>query len=369
LIAYRPWQEWPSPSTNNYDLIAMATNALVTLHPHAAKVHKLWLSLLVQPGTLLLPKSEGNSIKQAIFVLATSIFGVLGVPVSLKKLNHNNYFARLELEAAEHASPFWRQKLVVDENAWVTIPVSPLPPCVAAHTMGKVKFSIYLELPSLACTPILTYAAKQAFKGMTVPMMQRLVSHLKLEFERGGKPTREWDVTQTLVKHVLPKAAPGEVEAIMAKRDACPTPVYTTYLTTKAMDACRDAMDADEFDNAVHELERESKKVSRSQAKAPHKPKASAKPPRKPTARAPRPDPSQNYTQEEAKAFLPIAKGCTIIKDIKLHMRWQVHYPRTSSPFSMSCAFGANQHEALLVCLRWVWEQHVLHGGEACPWQ
>ena len=238
--------------------------------------------------------------------------------------------------------------------------------------MGRVKFFIYvrtyLELPSLACTPILTYAARQAFKGMAVPMMQKLVGHLKLELERGGKPTREWDVTQTLAKHVLPNAAPGEVEAIMAKRDACPTPVYTTYLATKALDACRNAMDADEFDTAVPELERESKKVARGQAKAQPKQKASAKPPAR-AATALRPDPGQTYTQDDAKAFLPVAKGCTITTDVNLHMRWKVYYPRTRSPFSMSCASGSSQNEALLACLRWVWEQHVAHGGSACPWQ
>ena len=331
-------------------------------------MHKLWLSLLARPGTLLPPKFDGNSIKHAIFVLTTSISGVLGVPVSLGKLN-GVFFARLELEAGGGASLFWRQKLIVDENAWVTIPVNPLPLCVAAHAMGRVGFSIYLELPSLTCTPSShTYASRQAFKGMVVPMMQKLVGHFKLGFERGGKPTREWDVTQTLVKHVLPNAAPGEVEAIMAKRDACPTPVYTTYLTTKALDACRDAMDADEFGTAVHQLERGSKNISRGQAKAQPKQEASAKPPAR-AATALRPDPGQTYAQDDAKAVLPVAKRCTITKDINLHMRWEVYYPSTSSPFSMSCAFGSSQHEALLACLRWVGEQHVAHGGSACPWQ
>ena len=144
--------------------------------------------------------------------------------------------------------------------------------------------------------------------------------------------------------------------------------VGTAAIALKALDACRDAMDADEFDTAAHELERDSEKVSRGQAKAQPKQKASAKPPAR-AATALRPDSGQTYTQDDAKAFLPVAKGCTITKDINLHMRWKVYYPRTSSPFSMSCAYGSSQHEALLACLRWVWEQRVAHGGSACPWQ
>lgn len=75
--------------------------------------------------------------------------------------------------------------------------------------------------------------------------------------------------------------------------------------------------------------------------------------------------------QEWAKQFLPQVKGCTVHKDVRLHFRWVVAYPRDVSPYVKSAVWNeqVTQRQALLKCLRWAWQAHLEKTGEAPPWK
>lgn len=83
--------------------------------------------------------------------------------------------------------------------------------------------------------------------------------------------------------------------------------------------------------------------------------------------------PPTHFSQEQAAAMLPQAKGTTISP--VNGRQWQVKYKaRPRRPYSHSVTYDPegpagldNHRKALLECLEWVWQVHVECGGAACP--
>ena len=74
------------------------------------------------------------------------------------------------------------------------------------------------------------------------------------------------------------------------------------------------------------------------------------------------------YSIEEARAYLPYAKGCVIA--IHIDGRWIAKYKnKPKEPRSHSVPFSSNAESfvALVTCLKWAWEVHTLLTGDACP--
>ena len=69
-----------------------------------------------------------------------------------------------------------------------------------------------------------------------------------------------------------------------------------------------------------------------------------------------------------ARPWLPNVANCFVACDDLWHFGWKVHYPRASAPFSHRVPFSAGtRRETLIACIKWAWNEHVVHGGEPCP--
>jgi hypothetical protein len=79
---------------------------------------------------------------------------------------------------------------------------------------------------------------------------------------------------------------------------------------------------------------------------------------------------SKMWTQEQAKALCPTARGVTI--SMHTGTRWIIKYPaRAKYPKSNSQTWGGDQThmQALSKCLQWAWDIHHNEcGGPACPY-
>ena len=78
----------------------------------------------------------------------------------------------------------------------------------------------------------------------------------------------------------------------------------------------------------------------------------------------------KRYSSEEARAFIPQAKGCML--GINSDKAWQIKYLYKLGPPPKSHTVTWNDaipcHEALAACLKWAWECHKEKTSEECPW-
>jgi len=75
---------------------------------------------------------------------------------------------------------------------------------------------------------------------------------------------------------------------------------------------------------------------------------------------------------QKARQLMPPGFESRLKKDVKLHFRWAIDWPRKRPPHSFSKSWGpkseAKEQQALALVLTQAWAFFVDEGGTPCPW-
>lgn len=240
----------------------------------------------------------------------------------------------------------------------------PVSPCVPADHKIKGAGVMLVVPPGTHAVPLLQAAAKNAFKGLSVPTLKKLIAHLEVNLD-SGMPQLEAELCQVLVRFCLPDLADEEVAAIVATRTMRNGSKFHSYLTEANLEASRDVLEEEVVKGARDQLRKDAVSKACQDLRQGSKPDRKVRAPTKP-----QPLQGDSWTQAEAKRFLPSAAGAAIVKDVVWHHRWVVKYPRPQPPYSTSMTFAkaGSERAALIHCLSWVWDLHTQATGQQCPW-
>lgn len=255
----------------------------------------------------------------------------------------------------------WHLVQVTKLGDWMCMPVSP---CVPADHKIKGAGVMLVVPPGTHAVPLLQAAAKNAFKGLSVPTLKKLIAHLEVNLD-SGMPQLEAELCQVLVRFCLPDLADEEVAAIVATRTMRNGSKFHSYLTEANLEASHDVLEEEVVKGARDQLRKDVVSKACQDLRQGSKPDRKVRAPTKP-----QPLQGDSWTQAEAKRFLPSAAGATIVKDVVWHHRWVVKYPRPQPPYSTSMTFAkaGSERAALIHCLSWVWDLHTQETGQQCPW-
>jgi len=262
----------------------------------------------------------------------------------------------------------WQQLTITDPEAWKVMSVEALPPAVAAarwplEVAAKCQGEIIL-VPAGEATTLVRAAALKAFQNFTFGQLKGFAAMMKVKVPTIGRPKSEYDWCRLLVQWALPELGPEACQKVVEEHRGCKPPqVWGTQLTGAAADLVDRVLDKEDVKD-VRAAVAQASSSSSSGSKGPAAKKARA------ASRLKQVTFKHEFTREEAAAYLPQVKGCSLGWDLKRHMRWVASYPNPSSPFSCSSVWNAevSSRDACLKVIRWAWSCHLKQTGEACPY-
>eukprot|EP00971_Amphidinium_carterae_P167340 3315820-Amphidinium_carterae.1 len=383
---------WRSPSADAFRQNHLAWLALLRAEKKGVEaLNKLWLSLLATPGTVVQRQREDGSYVSGVVVWSCEWGMLLWRLDAVKGTDGKRYY----MLATGIAPEPWQFQHVENERQWTSARLTPLHPAdsrsvlpSSATTGAVVAFALSDRMPLLeAC-------AKTGFRkglkrlGWTVLQLRKLISHLKLEFDKDRpRPTRLRDMLVTLVQWVLQTTESVEMY-IGARMEA---PLVATVITAGNVDAvCEGLEDDDDKKDAlqhVSDRERQSKLSQKrkhdqtgatssggkqqktSAASAAKTGTATTGSTRKPLPKPP--TPGGALTENQIKKLLPPVKGVSMSREKTWHHRWRSHYPCKTLPNSTSRTFHdpAQEWESQRHCLELLWAVHLRETETSeCPW-
>jgi hypothetical protein len=366
------WQEdhkqdsCPTLSPAVYDTIPMATINMCAYFERPQNLKNTYLSMLVPPGSLLVRKSLG--MESAIYVLGTNANGVLGWKCKMRLMPEGKVLIELDFSNPAHG---WKVATVCEENLedCVSNEVKVLCPALAKSILPGVDgVGIRLVSTRASSGTLLQVAARTGFRHLTVALMKQLYKFLEVP-HKGKAPNTEDTICFALVKHVYHDKSEEEIRAMVAARGSRRPPAVEPTIESHDVDEVAQGFGEDEEDMVRHELKALPSVKKNAAAGAGGKgSRGSKREPARPVKKMI--DLAGELTPDIASTFLPDVPGCRIIKDLKLHMRWQVSYPSELPPHTTSKAIGvAGDQAALMFCLKWAWDRHSDQTGELCPWE
>ena len=242
--------------------------------------------------------------------------------------------------------------------------------------------------PGKKAKSLVAAAAADAFIGVTLPQMGRLLDHYSVPHE-GRRPISEYDMASCFVKWQFPALPKDEVEAIVQTRSLRSKPVFASVLTpdnAEVLAQDEGAEGKDQVDSMMQQADHYVKSL-KEQAKVKVKPNldkvgidiaSSGQTPA--SSSGPLPSalswmalptlPEAAHDQQTASKFLPVVKSCTIA--IHKKSPWQVKDPKPDFPRSHTRSYTpgdqASANQALRECLLWAWRAHRSLTGQPCPY-
>ena len=358
---------WPHPSAQNHKLVGGLMHALRAVHADLTKLQDAWLSLLVEPGTLLV--LPGQQIKH--YVAGVTQWGLITVPVKYKEVGANTW-----LVPTSNGKVGWLTLTSLDD--WrASRPRLHAPAEVAkvnGNNFGHICMGWLLVQGEGSSIPALS--ARQGFRQLTGPFLQKLMAYAKLKFPRGERPTKVRDMAAALIKHFLHSANDDFINACLRKREG-PNKTEETMAQSSVLVAEGDAKllkhgveseDEEVIEKAVTKAKQHTSTASAATAKATTSAASSSRNwvPKQVKA-------DKDYTAAAARALLPNRKGCTLHLDEVRFTRWSISYPRVHPPLSITKSYGARtgltMTQALFHCLKQIWVWHAEETGEVCPYE
>lgn len=355
----------PSMGPAAYDAIPLATSAMVMCKDSPGDLKTSWLSLLVPDGILVASKKEG--VELMTYTLGSTVHGALGWRCTGHRVGSQAVIVQLRSSSTSNECA-WRHILVTKSNLddWVCTGLEVVSPAFGPCRWpdGAIEKGIHLLVDKSPRTSLLRFAAATGFRTLTVALMKKLYKLLAVP-HKGAMPSTEMTVAFALVRHCMPEKTPDEVKAIVGRRFSSRPPPIEATIT------------AEDLPMVVKDFGEEDEKAVKNDLKLIEKLKgggASTVPAK--TGRAMPAKPVQKdlivegqLSSEHARQYLPDVRGCTIHKDVRLHMRWCATYPKKLPPRSATNAFGVmGDREAMMYCLRWVWQEHTAATAEECPY-
>lgn len=239
--------------------------------------------------------------------------------------------------------------------------------------------------------PLITLSARRGFPGLNVPNVQKLLTMTGQQWEKGQRPKQELEVLKALLSYHLPSLSDEEVQRIIdatGSKSSDPDALPSQLLQGDNMKIARDVLDEDDADDVEKDIAKIKEVVQAArQAKAKLAPKAkaahalarhraaegavSASATAASRSRQPLPVLAPGrlcYSPEEVSRLKPLVPKCVVARELRWHHRWRSQYrgKRTSRVFVEADA--ESELAAILHCLKFVWAEHEVATGTACPW-
>lgn len=268
--------------------------------------------------------------------------------------------AGIKVSRAEVHSPIAVAEMIGDMNVLQRVEV----------TIGPVKSA---ELA----------AAEDGFRCLRVSHLEKYAAYRKMRFSKRGRPRREADWVEALVKDIIPDADESVIQAALQARSK---KFYDEAGSLLADDSNLEVIENGLDQDDLAEIKKTAKtlQAERSQREGGNKAGAQAKKTDqkndKPGSGADEsrgwklrefPSGDEDFSLEEAQALLPRVPGCGLTKDVKRFSRWSAKYPRPVPPCNFCKSWGPMTGEtvrsSLRVVMRQIWTWHHHETGEACP--
>ena len=303
------------------------------------------------------------------YVLGTSEFDVTVWPMVVHACNAERHFIPAPNGDA------WKHIHIDELEGWKVLGIAALPPDVFKESVGEpcvdepVPPGIVLAAVGAKGEPLVNHSARYGFRGVIVPLMRKLC--ILLNAHKGGRiPTREKELATLLIKFCFPEFTDEEVAAALAHRPNTNKCRHATVLTEENVEAAENILEDDE---ELHEEVEKSKKeaaAAKPGASSSHQPyvPAGGPAPAAPEPDAPTPWPPGDHGLAAARAFLPLAPGCSL--NIHKGKSWQVKYlykpdpPRSYSEAWRDDEDGHSRFDVLRRCVTWAWHWHNKATGE-----
>ena len=75
-----------------------------------------------------------------------------------------------------------------------------------------------------------------------------------------------------------------------------------------------------------------------------------------------------DLTAAVARGYMPAVADTSLQKDTGCDYRWRAYYPRLGHSHVFQAFSVSSDRDAMLYCIRTVWEWHTAATGEECPW-
>ena len=341
-----------------------ATAALLSVGPCEERLRCLFLSLLVQPGTLLFKRGADKS--DIGYVLSVSEFAALVWRVS-PHIADGKRFITFETPPNK---PVWEYWAITSLADWVCQATDVMLPSVGALDGGDTSGSIGVGVPSDAQHSILRYSAEHGFKGMTITFLKRLVVSLDIVPNEGEtNPTREFELVKMLIQHVFPDVDEETIAIYMARRHSKWDVRFCSDLRHADIADVVDVLGEQDASELASEVKAYMKQAEEDKEKA-KTAAAAAKPKPKKMPKVKKCTLKHLGSIETARKLLPPGAGLYV--ETEWHTRWRGTYPSAYPPFSSSRSDtegnAAKSREALVLVLTWLWSRHQLATGIECPY-
>lgn len=174
-------RSWPSPSVEVFDIIPFATAALVKCDGEYSRLKRAWLSNMVPLRSLLFNKSLGKEF--ALFVIGTTPFGLIGVPVKPCAIGA---FQLVTIGKVQRLK--WEHIIISSLDGWMVSELEFVPPKIARRRLGP---AVVERLGGFICflcpgmtSSLLMSSAKVGFRGL---QFQKLLELMGVIGMTGGR--------------------------------------------------------------------------------------------------------------------------------------------------------------------------------------
>ena len=346
---------WSSPGPQNYALHPLLWMALGSCWPKWERMQNYWYSLFCVPGSLL--RQQGSN--KGGMVLVASQWGALLWRVHRHGSGQDS---RWTLAAAEKGKSPWLFVSVDDLNTWDAMCMEADAPAEAFSTLEAAAPAAKVTLrKSGDIQGILHFSAARGFPGVTLPWLKKLLQTPR--FGVAKPPKLEKDCVEALLLKLWPRSSKKkDIEEIMRLRQL----QSKTVVVEEEPEHQEPMPEFDELlgDDDMGLVRAELQRYARSQTEPVEAPAAAASRKRK----GPLPL-DEDFSLETLQKLLPVKPGCRIWVESNWHHRYRGKYPKPP-PNSVSKCWGENlsKRSAAVFVIKWLWSQHRMQGGEACPW-
>lgn len=139
-------------SIASYDLIPMATSALMQCTENFDRLQYNWLSLLASPGFLLYHSEMGRHEDNLLYVMGTTEHGILCLHVKSVWLENRRF---LNLVWGD-LKPKCKHQCITSLGGWRVLTTAAVPP---AKYVGRQSYRVRVEVTSSKCASLLESAA------------------------------------------------------------------------------------------------------------------------------------------------------------------------------------------------------------------
>ena len=351
---------WPHPGPLGHKLVGAAWEAWRASRGDAGTLLRSWLCLLASPGCILADKDR----TPLGVVLGATAWCVFYMPLEkIPKKKNGTLF---------HAIPNSKLQTVVIQDAkkWRAARFEVVSPVQAAIWTRDANYKAGVTWRYTDGSTLAQYAARDGFRLMTKPVLEKLVAHEGLRFPKGQQPKTVDAIVKALIFHFLPQATPAIVEAALARRGRAVAKQEIVQQSALAVgcnaEGLFDCVDEDDHEIIMAAVDK-AKAACEKPGSCPNPEAKSASWKRKPV------DPNKEYDLEAGRSFLPSVKGCTLSLDEVRFTRWCGCYPRLTPPRYVTKSYGPQtgltNTQALFYVLKQLWTWHTQETNDACPWQ